>query len=99
MADLPELLGSDETRSSHAQQRAGTAARRCLRGRNPLIATATKFLDNLQGYGLDRSALWPAFGMTETCAGCTYSVDFPDCAAEEKFANLGTPVHGLRIPI
>jgi acyl-CoA synthetase (AMP-forming)/AMP-acid ligase II/thioesterase domain-containing protein len=77
-----------------------SALRHILSGGEAVVsATATRLLDNLQRYGLDRSVLRPAFGMTETCAGCTYSVDFPYRAADEKFANLGTPVHGLRIRI
>jgi thioesterase domain-containing protein len=45
-------------------------------------------------------ALWPAFGMTETCAGSVYSrKTFPEVDLDSEFASLGTPVHGLRMRI
>ncbi|WP_236725330.1 non-ribosomal peptide synthetase [Amycolatopsis orientalis] len=62
-------------------------------------ATAAAFLDLLEPHGLHRGALWPAFGMTETCAGCTYSHDFPRHDHGQEFANLGTAVDGLRIRV
>jgi acyl-CoA synthetase (AMP-forming)/AMP-acid ligase II/thioesterase domain-containing protein len=62
-------------------------------------STATAFLDLLQPRGLHRGALWPAFGMTETCAGCTYSTDFPRHDGDHAFANLGTAIDGLQIRI
>ncbi|HEY0700662.1 MAG TPA: non-ribosomal peptide synthetase [Micromonospora sp.] len=61
--------------------------------------TGEAFLDNFAPYGLRRSALWPAFGMTETCAGSIYSTDFPAADAGAEFANLGTCVPGLRMRV
>ncbi|WP_372463206.1 AMP-binding protein [Streptomyces spinosus] len=65
---------------------------------NP-VATGTGFLERLAPYGLRRGALWPAFGMTETCAGSIYNRDFPDADLEAEFAAVGRPVSGLRIRI
>lgn len=69
-------------------------------GEAVVCATGESFLDLLAPYGLARDALWPAFGMTETCAGSVYSrAAFPDIDRGKEFANLGTPVEGLRIRI
>lgn len=65
---------------------------------NP-VATGIGFLDRLAPYGLRRGALWPAFGMTETCAGSIYNQEFPDADRGAEFAAVGRPVDGLRIRI
>ncbi|OXY93062.1 non-ribosomal peptide synthetase [Streptomyces diastatochromogenes] len=65
---------------------------------NP-VATGTGFLDRLAPYGLRRGALWPAFGMTETCAGSIYNREFPDADLGAEFAAVGRPVGGLRIRV
>lgn len=65
---------------------------------NP-VATGTGFLDRLAPLGLRRDALWPAFGMTETCAGSIYNREFPDGDQGSEFAAVGRPVDGLRIRI
>jgi acyl-CoA synthetase (AMP-forming)/AMP-acid ligase II/thioesterase domain-containing protein len=65
---------------------------------NP-VATGVGFLDRLAPCGLRRDALWPAFGMTETCAGSIYNREFPDADLGEEFAAVGRPVNGLRIRI
>ncbi|MGW2424716.1 alpha/beta fold hydrolase [Streptomyces sp. NPDC001709] len=69
-------------------------------GEAVVVATGEAFLDRLARYGLARDALWPAFGMTETCAGSVYSrKGFPDVDRGAEFASLGTPVQGLGIRI
>ncbi|MEU2449197.1 non-ribosomal peptide synthetase [Streptomyces sp. NPDC012765] len=65
---------------------------------NP-VATGVAFLDRLAPYGLHRGALWPAFGMTETCAGSIYNREFPQADRGAEFAAVGRPVDGLRIRI
>ncbi|MFJ6516609.1 alpha/beta fold hydrolase [Streptomyces sp. NPDC091406] len=63
-------------------------------------STGEAFLDLLAPYGLARDALWPAFGMTETCAGSVYSrAAFPDVDRGREFASLGGPIEGARIRI
>lgn len=62
-------------------------------------ATGETFLERFAPYGLSPDALWPAFGMTETCAGSVYSREFPASDQGQEFANLGRPVEGLRIRI
>jgi thioesterase domain-containing protein len=61
--------------------------------------TGEAFLDGLAPYGLSPAALWPAFGMTETCAGSIYSTGFPGADAGQEFAGLGTPVQGLAMRV
>ncbi len=68
-------------------------------GEAVVCATGQAFLDNLAEYGLAPDALWPAFGMTETCAGSIYSTGFPALDAGQEFANLGKPVQGLSIRV
>ncbi|WP_020123727.1 non-ribosomal peptide synthetase [Streptomyces canus] len=65
---------------------------------NP-VATGKRFLDLLAPHGLPRTALWPAFGMTETCAGSLYNREFPDADTDGEFAAVGRPVTGLDVRI
>ncbi|WP_348652195.1 non-ribosomal peptide synthetase [Streptomyces sp. 71268] len=62
-------------------------------------ATGEAFLARYAPYGLRGDALWPAFGMTETCAGSVYSRGFPWVDAGREFASLGQPVRGLRVRV
>lgn len=76
----------------------------CLRhiisgGEAVVVETGRRFLELLAPYGLSRRALWPAFGMSETCAGSIYSRLFPEDDGEREFAALGTPVIGLDMRI
>jgi acyl-CoA synthetase (AMP-forming)/AMP-acid ligase II/thioesterase domain-containing protein len=76
----------------------------CLRrivtgGEANVVATGRRFLDLLAPYGLAPDALWPAFGMTETCAACIYSHEFPEIDAEREFAAVGMSVDGLKVRI
>ncbi|MGW2642377.1 alpha/beta fold hydrolase [Streptomyces sp. NPDC001348] len=61
--------------------------------------TGETFLSRFAPYGLRADALWPAFGMSETCAGSIYSTGFPAADQGQEFANLGRPVAGLSIRI
>jgi acyl-CoA synthetase (AMP-forming)/AMP-acid ligase II/thioesterase domain-containing protein len=62
-------------------------------------ATARTFLESLAPRGLAGDVLWPAFGMTETCAGSVYSREFPGFDGDQPFAALGWPVRGLSLRI
>lgn len=64
-----------------------------------VCATARTFLESLAPRGLAGDVLWPAFGMTETCAGSVYSREFPGFDGEQPFAALGWPVRGLALRI
>jgi acyl-CoA synthetase (AMP-forming)/AMP-acid ligase II/thioesterase domain-containing protein len=61
--------------------------------------TGETFLRRFAPHGLRPDALWPAFGMTETCAGSVYSQAFPASDQGKEFANLGTPVEGLLLRV
>ncbi|MEU1190551.1 non-ribosomal peptide synthetase [Streptomyces sp. NPDC005859] len=61
--------------------------------------TGETFLRHFAPHGLRPDALWPAFGMTETCAGSVYSQAFPASDQGKEFANLGTPVEGLLLRV
>ncbi|MGW5422563.1 alpha/beta fold hydrolase [Streptomyces sp. NPDC003943] len=61
--------------------------------------TGETFLERFAPYGLKGDTVWPAFGMTETCAGSIYSREFPLSDQGQEFANLGRPVDGLRIRV
>lgn len=64
-----------------------------------VVETALRFLSLLEPYWLARNAFWPAFGMTETCAGSVYSREFPVGEGHREFASLGLPVIGLQMRI
>ncbi|WP_285776919.1 non-ribosomal peptide synthetase [Microtetraspora sp. NBRC 13810] len=68
-------------------------------GEAVVCATARRFLAGLAPYGLREEAIAPAFGMTETCAGSTFSREFPAVDAGREFASLGPPVRGLRLRV
>ncbi|MQS12968.1 AMP-binding protein [Streptomyces kaniharaensis] len=69
-------------------------------GEAVLVGTGEAFLERLAPYGLAGDTLWPAFGMTETCAGSIYSRrGFPGTDRGAEFANLGTPVAGLSVRV
>ena len=68
-------------------------------GEATVVETGRRFVDLLATYGLARDALWPAFGMTETCAGSVYSGEFPEADADREFASLGLPIAGLQMRI
>ncbi|MEO3958212.1 AMP-binding protein, partial [Chromobacterium piscinae] len=53
----------------------------------------------LAPHGLAATAISPAFGMTETCAGSVFSHDFPAADAGFELAALGRPVRGMQLRI
>jgi acyl-CoA synthetase (AMP-forming)/AMP-acid ligase II/thioesterase domain-containing protein len=76
-----------------------SCVRHIISGGEPIVVdTARRFLERLAPYGLSREALWPAFGMTETCAGSVYSREFHRDPSPD-FAALGAPVSGLSLRI
>jgi acyl-CoA synthetase (AMP-forming)/AMP-acid ligase II len=77
-----------------------SSLRQIISGGEAIVtATALTFLDTLAPHGLARGALWPAFGMTETCAGSIYSREFPAADEGLDVATLGAPVRGLELRI
>ena len=68
-------------------------------GEANVVTTGQRFLQLLAQYGLPHTALRPAFGMTETCAGSIYSAHFPNCDMGKEFASVGEPLCGLEMRI
>lgn len=96
LAQLNALADSSVTDDASGEEQLDLS---CLRhivsgGEANLVATGQAFLKNFARHGL-RGALWPAFGMTETCAGCIYNRDFPLADAGEEFASVGHAIPGL----
>lgn len=67
---------------------------------NPVMLCA-KLDQALQRLGAHAGVLQPAFGMTETCAGCTYNTECPgrDVQIGLDFASLGKPVRGFEMRV
>ncbi|GFE91897.1 non-ribosomal peptide synthetase [Steroidobacter agaridevorans] len=63
------------------------------------VATGREFLNLLGPFGLNEAGLLPGYGMTETCAGATYSTEFYKRDAEKEFASVGVPVRGFDVRI
>lgn len=68
-------------------------------GEANVVETGQRFLKLLAPCGLPHTAVRPAFGMTETCAGSIYSGEFPGCDATQEFASVGHPVAGLQMRV
>jgi acyl-CoA synthetase (AMP-forming)/AMP-acid ligase II/thioesterase domain-containing protein len=98
---LGALLNAADRLDTGGERLDLTRLRHIISGGEAVVrATGEAFLDRFAAHGLARDALWPAFGMTETCAGSVYSRrGFPDLDRGQEFAGLGTPVEGLRIRI
>jgi len=76
----------------------------CLRrivtgGEANVVETCTRFLELLAPSGLASNVLWPAFGMTETCAASFYSHEFPHLESDKEFAVVGLPLKGIELRI
>ncbi|WP_086782705.1 non-ribosomal peptide synthetase, partial [Crossiella equi] len=96
----PNFLLGLLTRSALPERLDLSCLRRIVSGgeANP-VRTGLAFLDLLAPHGLARTALWPAFGMTETCAGSIYNTAFPTADTGAEFASVGRPVPGLEVRI
>lgn len=68
-------------------------------GEANVCSTGKRFLEFFSEQGLNPSSIWPAFGMTETCAGSIYSTMFLSEIETKEFASLGWPVSGLELRI
>ncbi len=68
----------------------------------PVVArTARKFITLLQAHGLPVGALRPAFGMSETCSGITWSrgLTLENTTDEQAFVDLGPTIPGAEMRI
>ena len=62
-------------------------------------ATACTFLQRLARYGLSATAMWPAWGMSETCSAVTYAVFDPATDGKSGAVCVGAPVDGIAMRI
>lgn len=72
-----------------------------LNGGEAIVArTAKRFLDLLSPFGLPRTAMRPAWGMSETSSGIAYATFNPDDPIEEGVpVEVGTPLAGTSFRI
>jgi acyl-CoA synthetase (AMP-forming)/AMP-acid ligase II/NADP-dependent 3-hydroxy acid dehydrogenase YdfG/acyl carrier protein len=73
-----------------------------LNGAEAIVArTARRFLRLLEPHGLSPTAMHPAWGMSETSSGVTYSDRFSlaTTSDEDRFVEVGRPVPGLTMKI
>ncbi|HEX2270162.1 MAG TPA: SDR family oxidoreductase, partial [Pyrinomonadaceae bacterium] len=73
-----------------------------LNGGEAVVArTARRFLELLAPYGLPATAMHPAWGMSETCSGVTYSDRFTreSTSDDDSFVEVGGPIPGISIRI
>ena len=73
-----------------------------LNGGEAIVAkTARRFLELLQPHSLPRSAMHPAWGMSETSSGVTYSSDFSlDTTSDaDSFVSVGNPIPSFSMRI
>lgn len=62
--------------------------------------TAHEFVERLAEYGLKRTVMCPVWGMSETCSGVLYHLNFdPYQAQDSNYVSVGKPVKGVAIRI
>ena len=66
-----------------------------------LVETCAALTRILRQFGVPPNVIRPGFGMTETCAGSSYSLDCPlyDVSKGYEFASLGFPIPGMSLRI
>ena len=78
------------------------ALRFILNGGEAIVAkTARKFLELLIPFGLPATAMHPAWGMSETSSGVTYSHNFSlaSTSDDDPFVEVGNPIPGISVRI
>lgn len=73
-----------------------------LNGGEAIVAkTARRFVSLLMPYGLPADAMHPAYGMSETCSGVTFSHNFTldTTSDDDPFVEVGAPIPGISIRI
>ncbi len=62
--------------------------------------TTERFVELLRAHGLPRTAIHPAFGMSETCSGISWSAGYdPDEERPSPFVDLGRPIPSAQLRI
>lgn len=98
-----QIIASLDNLGSNSKELEGldlSSVKRIISGGEANVTqTGEKILGILKKYGIKENVIWPAFGMTETCAGSIYSKDFFNEFGKLEFGSLGKPVPGLKIRI
>lgn len=70
-------------------------------GEQVTVKTVDDFLSLLAPYGISEKDIRPAFGMSETCSGITWSsgIDKSQLSKSSKFISLGKPIPGASIRV
>jgi non-ribosomal peptide synthetase component F/acyl carrier protein len=71
-----------------------------LNGAEAIVArTARRFLQLLHPFGLSTTAMYPAWGMSETSSGIIYSDTFSlvTTSDDDEFVDVGVPIPGLAL--
>lgn len=70
-------------------------------GESNVVETCGRLTDLLQDYNAPCAFIRPGFGMTETCAGCIYSMFCPtmDQAQKLEFASVGIPMQDVKMRV
>lgn len=69
-----------------------------LNGGEAIVAkTALRFLEILKPFGLRAAAMKPSWGMSETCSGVVFSLDFGAglVGMEDEYVSVGKPIPGF----
>lgn len=77
-----------------------TSMRFILNAGEAIVAkTARRFMELLQPHGLRPSAMYPCWGMSETCSGVVYSHRFSlkTASDSDQFVQVGAPVPGFSV--
>lgn len=85
-----------------ARRRDLASLRFILNGGEAIVAkTARRFLELLRPHGLPATAMHPAWGMSETASGITYSPRFTleSTSDEDPFVEVGSPIPGISLRI
>jgi acyl-CoA synthetase (AMP-forming)/AMP-acid ligase II/NADP-dependent 3-hydroxy acid dehydrogenase YdfG len=86
----------------HRERRDLSCLRFLLNGGEAIAPkVARRFLELLEPCGLPPTAMRPAWGMSETCSGVTYSHEFTrgSTSDEDQFTVVGRPIHGFSVRI
>ncbi len=70
-------------------------------GESIVAATARRFIKLLHEYGLELNAMYPAWGMSETCSGVTFNSRFSLQSSndDDVFVSVGEPIPGFSVRI
>ena len=65
------------------------------------VSTCTSVIEMLRKYGVVGNFLQPGFGMTETCAGCTYNKTCPEYEQNHnlEYASQGNPTQAVSMRV